>query len=97
MLQAEPEAGPPAWFRETAAKVETELGTKCSEVQRTRLRRGLAQMGDFWRTGDGDAAAFEGFVRRQFAADPAALDAMFDRFDHMLAQFDGHFSELRYE
>ncbi len=97
VLRAGPDAGPPAWFKETAPKIEAGLGANLGEPQRARLRRGLAQTGEFWRAGDGDAAEFTAFVRRQFAADPAALDAMFDRFDHMLAHFDGHFSELRYE
>ena len=97
VLRAGPDAGPPAWFKETAAKIEAGLGANLGESQRDRLRRGVAQIGEFWRAGDGDAAEFTAFVRRQFAADPAALDAMFDRFDHMLAHFDGHFSELRYE
>jgi hypothetical protein len=97
LLTASPDLGPPAWFRELAAKLETELVARCGEQQRGRLHQGLEQVGKFWRDSDGDAAEFATFVRRQFAADPVALDAMFNRFEHMLAQFDGHFSELRYE
>jgi hypothetical protein len=97
VLRAEPDAGPPTWFKDASAKIEADLGAKYDQAQRARLHRGLVQMGEFWRAGDGDAAEFAAFVRRQFAADPAALDAVFDRFDHLLAQFDGHFSELRYE
>jgi hypothetical protein len=87
----------PAWFKDSAAKLETELGSKYGEGQRARLHRGLEQVASFWEPADGDAAVFEGFVRRHFAGTQAAVDVTFDRFQHQLEQFDGHFSELRYE
>ncbi len=49
------------------------------------FRRGLHQVAEFWRAGDGDAAAFEDFVRTNFAGDQATLDTMFNR----LEQFAG--------
>ncbi len=90
-------AGPPAWLKGSAAKLETELTAKHGESCRTRLRRGLKQLGEFWRTEDGDAAAFEGFVRENFAADQATQDALFDRFERLLEKIDGHMAELRDE
>ena len=86
----------PAWFKESAARLETELVAKCGEAQRARLQRGLKQCGGFWRAEDGDAAAFETFVRRNFAGDQATLDAMFARFERLLEKLDGHMTELRY-
>jgi len=97
ILQAAPEAGAPAWFKDSAAKLESELGTKYGESQRARLQRGLDQVAKFWEPADGDAKVLEDFVRRYFAGTPTAIDATFDRFQHQLEQFDGHFSELRYE
>jgi predicted neuraminidase len=87
----------PAWFNDSAAKLETELLAKYGQSQRARLRRGLKQVGEFWRAEDGDAAVFEGFVRRNFAGDQATLDTIFDRFERLLEKLDGHMSELRYE
>jgi hypothetical protein len=87
----------PAWFKESVARLNTELVTKCGEAQRARLQRGLKQCGEFWRAEDGDATAFEAFVRRNFAGDQATLDAIFARFERLLEKLDGHMTELRYE
>ena len=97
LLPASAEPVPPVWLKNSAAKLETELVAKYGEAQRGRLHQGLDQVAKFWRDDDGNADAFAELVRRQFAGDLATLDAMFDRFEHMLAQFDGHFSELWYE
>jgi hypothetical protein len=97
VLSAGTDPNPPVWLKDSAAKLETALIAKYGEAQRGRLHQGLDQVAKFWRSEDGDAAAFAELVRRQFAGDAATLDAMFDRFEHMQAQFDGHFSELRYE
>lgn len=86
-----------AWFKESAARLEGELVAKYGEAQRGRVRRGLEQVGEFWRAEDGDAAAFTEFVRRNFAGDQATLDGLFHRFQRLLEKIDGHFTELRYE
>ena len=91
------QAPPPAWFNRAAAKLQSELVGKYGEAQRARLQRGLKQLGAFWRGEDGDAAALEAFVRRNFAGDRAALDTTFDRFARLLEKLDGHMAELRYE
>lgn len=88
---------PPAWFQDSATKLEHELATVYGEGQHHRLLRGLKQVGEFWQPGDGGAAEFEDFVRREFAGDPATLDTMLQRFEHLLEQLNGHFAELRYE
>ncbi len=88
---------PPDWFRDTCAKLERELLAKYGEQQRTRLVRGLEQVGRFWREEDGDAAVFEAFVRKNFAGDKTTLDAVFDRYQRLLEKLDGHMAELRYE
>ena len=59
--------------------LESELVAKYGEGQRPRIARGLKQVAEFWRTEDGDAAAFEEFVRTNFAGDPQTLDALFNR------------------
>ncbi|MFZ2490847.1 MAG: hypothetical protein WA208_05130, partial [Thermoanaerobaculia bacterium] len=59
-----------------------------------RAAQGIRQVADFWRGDDGDAAAFESFVRTHFAGDPAKLDALFNRFQFTLESVDGHMNEI---
>ena len=89
--------GPPVWLQESSAKLEQELVARHGEAQRARLRRGLEQVGRFWRTDDGDTNAFETFVRLNFAGDQPMLDTVFNRFQHLFEMLDGHMTELRYE
>ncbi len=84
----------PSWMSSSAAKMETELVTKCGESQRARAQQGLHQVAEFWRADDGDAAAFEDFVRTNFAGDQATLDTMFNRFQLLLEQLGGHMHEI---
>ena len=58
---------------------------------------GLKQVSEFWRASDGDQAAFEEFVQKNFAGDQAALDMMFGRFEYLLEQAIGHMTEISRE
>ena len=87
-------ADSPAWMKDVVTKLEAELTAKYGESQRVRVARGLGQVLSFWRAEDGDAAAFEEFVRANFAGDPATLDTMFARFQHNLEQLYGHMGEI---
>jgi hypothetical protein len=87
----------PQGFKTMAATLEAELVAKYGETERARLERGLRQVGRFWRAEDGDAAALAAFVRRHFAGDRPALDALLGRFRRLLEKLDGHMAELRYE
>jgi hypothetical protein len=87
----------PAWINDSSAKLERELVSKYGPQQKERLARGLHQAGEFWRAQDGDAAVFEEFVRTNFAGDPATLDTMFNRFERLLEQLDGHMHEMNRE
>ena len=78
-----------AWLDASAAKVRTELVATHGEAVRSRAERGVKQVASLWREEDGDAAAFEQFVRQQFAPDQARLDTMFTRMDAMHEQIDG--------
>jgi hypothetical protein len=100
----------PAWLAAAQKKMEDELVAKYGEGQRERVRRGLKQVREFWRTStppganaapvgdpgatDGDQQAFESFVRANFAGDQAALDTIFGRFERLLEQVDGHMGEI---
>ena len=83
-----------AWMAAAQKKMEDELVAKYGEGQRERARRGLKQVGEFWRTEDGDQAAFESFVRANFAGDQGTLDTTFARFQRLLEQLEGHLQEI---
>src|SRR5664279_1337634 len=70
------------------------LVARHGEGQRARLQRGLKQVRVFWRAGDGDARAFDAFVRAQFAGDGRALDALFQRLEFVLESAYGHAHEI---
>jgi hypothetical protein len=87
----------PAWMKDSTAKLQSELIAKYGAQQKPRLERGLHQVAEFWRADDGDAAVFEDFVRTNFAGDQATLDTMFNRFQSLLEQLDGHMHEINRE
>jgi hypothetical protein len=87
----------PAWMNASSAKLETELIAKYGESQHARAQRGLHQVAEFWRADDGDAAAFEDFVRANFAGDQTTLDTMFNRFQSLLETLGGHMHEINRE
>lgn len=80
--------------KDSTVKLEKELAAKYGEAQRPRIQRGLKQVTEFWRDSDGDSAALEDFVRRNFAGDQAALDALFARCERLFEQLDGHMLEI---
>jgi hypothetical protein len=84
----------PAWIKESAAKAERELVEKYGETQRSHAHQGVEQVGEFWRSEDGDANMFQHFIETIFAGDQATLDTMFNRFETLLEQLDGHMHEI---
>ncbi len=89
-----PASAQQSWKKDSAVKLEKELVARYGEAQRPRIERGLKQVGEFWRDSDGGAAAFGDFVRRNFAGDQAALDALFARCEKLFEQLDGHMLEI---
>lgn len=88
---------PPAWMQSSTTKLETELVAKYGDGQKARIQRGLKQVSEFWRAEDGDAATFEEFARTHFAGDQATLDTMFNRYQRLLEQLNGHMHEINRE
>jgi hypothetical protein len=84
----------PGWMDASVAKLERELVASNGSKDGERARRGLKQVADFWRESDGDQSEFEAFVRAHFAADASALDALFNRFESLFEQLDGHMHEV---
>src|SRR5215469_6892912 len=81
-------------MRASMSKLQAELTDKYGQDQAIRIRRGLHQVVEFWREDDGDISVYEDFIRKNFAGDPASLDIMFDRFQRLLEQLDGHMHEI---
>jgi len=87
----------PAQMKDSMTKLQHELVASYGESQAVRIRRGVHQVVEFWRPEDGDTTVFEEFVRTNFAGDQAALDTMFDRFQRLLEQLNGHMHEIARE
>jgi hypothetical protein len=87
----------PAQMNDSMMKLQTELLAKYGEGQKARIRTGLHQVVEFWRPEDGDAAVFESFVRANFAGDQESIDTMFQRYQRLLEQLDGHMHEISRE
>ncbi len=85
------------WMKTSTEKLDKELVAKYGEAQRVRLERGLRQVAEFWQAQDGDSAAFEDFVRTNFAGDTTTLDTQFQRFQSLLEQLFGHMHEINRE
>src|SRR5213075_1603746 len=58
------------------ADAKQKLLAKYGDAHRERIERGVSQVAQLWRAGDGDLAAF---ALEQLVVDPAARDAMFLR------------------
>lgn len=84
----------PRWMEQSVRNMRQELTSKYGAQQEERIARGLTQVSGFWRTGDGTQNEFEEFVRTSFASDGQDLDNMFNRFEYLLEQFDGHMLEI---
>ena len=74
------------------AEAKQKLIAKHGEAHRERIERGVSQVAQLWRAGDGDLAAF---ALEHFIVEPAARDAMFLRLQSMVEQVRGHNLEVQ--
>ena len=81
-------------FAATRTSLEEEMSKKRPAFDRERLRRGMEQVARFWRPSDGDAKAFEEFVRANFADGEPAQDALFERLEKAFETLDGYMVEI---
>jgi len=91
------DSGSLPWIKAASEKTQKELISKYGEGQRARAERGLGQVAEFWRSEDGDAAAFEEFALNNFAGDQATLNTVFERYERLLEQLNGHMHEINRE
>jgi len=85
------------WMKPASEKVVKDLVAKYGEEQRPRAERGVHQVSEFWRAGDGDAAVFVEFAAGNFAGDQTTLDTLFNRFQALIEQLNGHMHEINRE
>ena len=90
-------AAQPAWIKAASKETEDKLVARYGEAQRARAQRGLSQMAEFWRAGDGDAKVFEDFALTNFAGTQQDLDTVFTRFEYLLEKLYGHMNEINRE
>ncbi len=81
-------------LKSSVAKMEQELIKKHGESSRDRIQKGVRQASEYWRDSDGDAAAFEEFVRNDFIADQKTLDETFKRLESAFEALFGHHHEI---
>jgi hypothetical protein len=81
-------------MNDAIARLEKDLTARHGEAVRPRLERGLKQAVRFWRSEDGDAAAFEQFARAHFAGDDVTREALFARLEFAMESLDGHMLEI---
>ena len=91
---AQTAAGSRDAMKDTIVKLENELAGKYGEAERPRIRRGIDQAAEFWRSSDGDAAAFADVVRKYSTPDSEARNALYSRLEFALESIDGHMVEI---
>lgn len=75
-------------------KLEKSMEQQLSPKDHKRLSEGLKACAALWRHEDGNAEAFEAFVKQFFATDQASLDALYKRLSFVIESLDGHMLEL---
>lgn len=73
------------------AEAKAKLLAKHGDAHEDRIERGVTQVAQLWRAGDGDLVAF---AMEQFVVEPADRDVMFARMQSVLEQIKGHNLEV---
>lgn len=90
----QPAAVRPAVDDATVAAARAALVARHGEGEAARIDRGLAQVRDFWRPEDGDAAAFRAFVEEEFVPAGPELDLTFERFEAAMEAIGGYLTSM---
>lgn len=77
-----------------AAEAKAALVQEHGQGERARIERGVDQVRRLWRATDGDAAAFQAFVKAEFLPKGESLDAAFSRLEYALERLGGYFTSL---
>ncbi|MCK9211585.1 MAG: hypothetical protein M0P61_12175 [Ignavibacteriaceae bacterium] len=84
----------PNWIEGLTQKLTQQLIQKYGETQKLKIEKGVTQVAEFWRESDGSQKDFEDFVTANYAGDPDTHNQLFERFEYLLEQTDGHFNKL---
>ncbi len=76
------------------ARLETHFRQQLAPKDQKRLSEGLKACAALWRSEDGNAEAFESFVKQFFAPDQVQLDGLYKRLAFIIESLDGHMLEL---
>lgn len=90
----QPAAVRPAVDDATLAAARAALVALHGEGEAARIDRGLAQVRDFWRPEDGDAAAYRAFVEEEFVPAGPELDLTFERFEAAMEAIGGYLTSM---
>lgn len=84
----------PIWLEKASEQLESQLIQKFDESQKTKIERGIAQVSQFWRESDGVQKDFEDFILNNYTGVAETHDQLFERFEFLLEETDGHFNKL---
>jgi len=84
----------PNWIEGSTQKLKQQLIQKYGETQKLKIEKGVTQVAEFWRESDGSQKDFEDFVTANYAGDHDTHNQLFERFEYLLEQTDGHFNKL---
>ncbi|MCX7872352.1 MAG: hypothetical protein N2487_03620 [Verrucomicrobiae bacterium] len=87
----------PSFLKPSLNRLEKELIQKHGGEHAERIKIGIQQVALFWRKEDGDAKAFESFVRDNFISDKNRLNEIFKRLERKFEALDGYMAEIVYE
>lgn len=59
-----------------------------------RIERGVQQVANLWRDSDGTTEDFAEFCKKNFAADDAQIDKLFNTLERNFEVFDGYFHKM---
>ena len=84
----------PDWIDQSAQKLNHQLIQKYGDSQKLKIEKGITQVTVFWQSGDGSQQEFEDFVMTNYAGNAETHHQLFERFEYLLEQTDGHFNKL---
>jgi hypothetical protein len=78
----------------TITRTIDSLAIKYGNTEHDRISRGVRLTASFWRETDGTDADFISFCNRNFIADPATLDSLFNRISTNFEVIFGYFNTI---
>lgn len=78
---------------EVISALKDSLGTSAE----FRIERGVRQVANLWREADGTPEEFATFCKKNFAADDAQLEKLFNTLERNFEVFDGYFHKMDVE